>query len=896
MAEPIYHATNIFPTDGVKTEWDFSFDGVSPDAGSGTVPYLFAADVKAQEIYESAGESVTVQRDVQIVAPTRIRVLGAPIAAGRKVRIYRETEVRFPLVDYRDRQVVTEADLDLSARQTVFVAAEVTDLALSALGTANAALSEAESATAIAENAKAIAEDAAIRADAAEEAGNAATGAANAATSAAAAALLAAQAAEAHAASADSSAATALSTANSANTTANNAAALATTASNNATSALTVANAIDGKAQTALNTANNAQTVANAIDGKAQTAIDTANAANAKADNALGTANGIDAKATLAITTANHAETVAQQALDQISTSGVLKFNGRIGNVLPTSGDYTATQITTGATTVEARLASLISSGHIGTIGTLAESALNGTDIPSGRYACIAAGLGILPINVNSYVEVYDNASAGFARQRISPVTGNREFTRNCVAGGWTAYTEVVPSGGFFVANKAALRAVLKGSAVSVATMGDTVAGDGGGGEYYYDAADTTSADNGGSILVATDGGRWKLADVTLATVATFGGKADNSTDNTPVVQRMLSAGLRVITYGPGTWLHRSAIIIPQGVNLTVRGAGFRVTTVAATAATGFATYSYTRTLGQSGSVSVFEDIQFLWSGTPRLAASNAIRYYGASDAQSDNWFRTERCAFLNYDIARDSKWAGQCYSTKDFYQGNRYDNRLLRGCSFWYFEACMSFSPTFILASDPVRDAFSNGLFIDKCHNITATSECLNIDGWQAVFVDSCGFDLGSGGAAALYFAFCQDVYVSKCFISSNAVADRRGVQFVESHSAAVTHCTLVNNRCAIQISAPAGRSTKVVIDGNKFENNRDNDVLLLDNSYANKIINNHFQTVPSRTGTNFEVYANTFGTNGNIITQNTFAGPGYTILTGAYSIIENNLYNIAP
>lgn len=36
--------------------------------------------------------------------------------------------------------------------------------------------------------------------------------------------------------------------------------------------------------------------------------------------------------------------------------------------------------------------------------------------------------------------------------------------------------------------------------------------GDGlGGGFYYYDATDTTSADNGSTIIVAADGGRWKL-------------------------------------------------------------------------------------------------------------------------------------------------------------------------------------------------------------------------------------------------------------------------------------------------------------------------------------------------------------------------------------------------
>lgn len=41
--------------------------------------------------------------------------------------------------------------------------------------------------------------------------------------------------------------------------------------------------------------------------------------------------------------------------------------------------------------------------------------------------------------------------------------------------------------------------------------MGYYAKGDGGGGDYYVDQADTTSADNGGSIIVASDGARWKL-------------------------------------------------------------------------------------------------------------------------------------------------------------------------------------------------------------------------------------------------------------------------------------------------------------------------------------------------------------------------------------------------
>lgn len=68
------------------------------------------------------------------------------------------------------------------------------------------------------------------------------------------------------------------------------------------------------------------------------------------------------------------------------------------------------------------------------------------------------------------------------------------------------------------------LRALLK-TAVSknVFVTGYYAAGDGGGGQYYLDAADTISADNGGTIIVASDGGRWKLVYQGILTIRQFG-------------------------------------------------------------------------------------------------------------------------------------------------------------------------------------------------------------------------------------------------------------------------------------------------------------------------------------------------------------------------------------
>ena len=56
--------------------------------------------------------------------------------------------------------------------------------------------------------------------------------------------------------------------------------------------------------------------------------------------------------------------------------------------------------------------------------------------------------------------------------------------------------------------------------------------GDGGGGPYYLDQADTSSSDNGGTVIVASDGGRWKLARTAEISIKQFGARATGAEGN----------------------------------------------------------------------------------------------------------------------------------------------------------------------------------------------------------------------------------------------------------------------------------------------------------------------------------------------------------------------------
>lgn len=92
------------------------------------------------------------------------------------------------------------------------------------------------------------------------------------------------------------------------------------------------------------------------------------------------------------------------------------------------------------------------------------------------------------------------------------------------------------------VSSISALRALPKTGSPTALVSGYYAAGDGGGGQYCYDALDTTSADNGGTIIVASDGGRWKLQQSFAVHVKQFGVKGDNSANDTASLQAAVTA------------------------------------------------------------------------------------------------------------------------------------------------------------------------------------------------------------------------------------------------------------------------------------------------------------------------------------------------------------------
>lgn len=97
----------------------------------------------------------------------------------------------------------------------------------------------------------------------------------------------------------------------------------------------------------------------------------------------------------------------------------------------------------------------------------------------------------------------------------------------------------------------------------------------GGGGAYRLDPADTTSVDNGGTVIVALDGGRWKLVHNNRIHVAQFGARGGGD-DAASAIQACATAlvalpGEKEMLLH-GKWHVGSPIVFPTCSGVSVKG------------------------------------------------------------------------------------------------------------------------------------------------------------------------------------------------------------------------------------------------------------------------------------------------------------------------------------
>lgn len=443
-----YLAMNEFPGTGAIMQVAISFAGNRPDDNSGTTPYFDPADVKGEIITPATATTVEV---VEPVVLTQVNATTFKtdriVPTGKVLRVSRSTLISYPMVDFVDRQIVTENDLDVSSRQVLYAAMEALDKSNLSIRYARQGLTFASTAVNTANSALNIAGAAADAAASAVATANAATGAAasavataNAASQKADQALANASSAEQHAENVETLAARADAASAQALTTANEAKSIASGIDAKATDALS-------KSATATQTANSAKATAEGIDAKATSAVQTANDAASKAASAKATAEGIDAKATSAQDTANAAQQQANTAAGNASQA-LTTANGLSAKIDQASGDASAASLAAKAANDNANTrVSKAGDTMAGTL-TLPKVVVGSYQIDGNGFSRKEAGSGIYQLSGEAayltnfsylYMTPKDNGNAHWWVK--GPNDADRGLIYNDNQGNWTVRT-----------------------------------------------------------------------------------------------------------------------------------------------------------------------------------------------------------------------------------------------------------------------------------------------------------------------------------------------------------------------------------------------------------------------------------------------------------------------
>ena len=366
------YATNRFPGDGTTTSYEFNFVG----------KYIARTHVKVyQEDNATKVRTYVSINDSNFLNDTTLRSL--PVTpVGSTLVIYRDTP-KPPIVDFVNGSRFTEYNLDLVARQGLFVAMEALDAGGSE---ARQQLLDAIAVVVgLVDDATAAGYDATAAALAAASSASTAQDAATLATSAKTAAEAANTAAQGAKTAAQGSASASAGSASAASTSASNAANSATASANSATTATTAKDSAVSAATTAGTHASTASTQAATATTQANVATTKASEAAASATNAAASAASIDL-AKLVNTTA--AQTIAgvktftsspvvpsmsnpsatpANALNYAAAKACLVINAWPG--VTGAGNHT---VHIGWHTADSRLVGVIDSTPIGTIQTSA--------------------------------------------------------------------------------------------------------------------------------------------------------------------------------------------------------------------------------------------------------------------------------------------------------------------------------------------------------------------------------------------------------------------------------------------------------------------------------------------------------------------------------------------
>lgn len=279
---------------------------------------------------------------------------------------------------------------------------------------------------------------------------------------------------------------------------------------------------------------------------------------------------------------------------------------------------------------------------------------------------------------------------------------------------------------GLYVLNIATLKTVVKTGNHNVATLGYYAAGDAGHGVYWCDLSDTTTLDNGGTVIVAADGGRWKLLHDKEVNVLQFGAKGIGSGFNdTTAFQKAVATGLKVRIPKSATYYYITDAIPCNTPGQQITGDGKDISIIQID--TGFnmaALGLFTVGSGEEGPQ--FKDFQVAYA-QPDTASRGSLTTYPPT------WYNqiSPRSTMENIKVVR----ASYIYNMK-----NNAGACNFTGCEFSWFNVAIDI------------DGALDSIKIDRCHfwpfGLTANQ--------QTIFYDASTIGVNSGRADDLHIDNC--------------------------------------------------------------------------------------------------------------------------------------------
>lgn len=278
-------------------------------------------------------------------------------------------------------------------------------------------------------------------------------------------------------------------------------------------------------------------------------------------------------------------------------------------------------------------------------------------------------------------------------------------------AGGGVGVVQAVYGGGSGVSSNGlytvdsiqALREVDHTVTTKVYALGYYTPGDGGGGCYVFDSTDATSQDNGGTVIVAVDGGRWRLSVTGPISVKQFGAVGNGVTDDGPSIQAATHALTGKRLFFPKGEYITSSITVAASVELCGEGPESVIRQKALSnrnfiqvSGSGTQVSIFDMTIDQNSGNQTYGQGKFalnctaVGSGVSRPAilhvervhmtntCEGAIRFLGDRTETNREMLRVIRCRFTNGSESRSSP----AYNTFTLYIADA-ATAMIDGCHF---------------------------------------------------------------------------------------------------------------------------------------------------------------------------------------------------------------------